>query len=94
MQESAEQILRTSAGMIRAARWRSLVDSQDAEAARTQYSATIVKYDALQSLWMCKLPDGSIIPARSISPGGSKGNGDVVSLYKPAQGMAVIRSLS
>lgn len=60
---------------------------------RSQFSATLIQFNAANGLWLCQLDDGSTMYAKSISAVGSKGRGDVVSLYKPQQGMAVIRYL-
>ncbi|MGL4618733.1 MAG: hypothetical protein ACRCZS_06690 [Chroococcidiopsis sp.] len=59
----------------------------------SSFSATLIDYNADLGWFVCRLDNGSTIYAKSISSVGSKGIGDVVSLYKPAQGMPVIRYL-
>lgn len=60
---------------------------------KSTFRATLIQFNADLGQWLCRLDDGSTIYAKSISSVGSKGRGDVVSLYKPAQGDAVIRYL-
>lgn len=60
---------------------------------KSTFSATLIQFNADLGLWLCRLDNGSTLHAKSISAPGSKGKGDVVSLYKPAQGMPVIRYL-
>lgn len=60
---------------------------------KSQFAATLIQFNAATGQWLCQLDDGSTIYAKSISAVGSKGRGDVVSLYKPQQGTAVIRYL-
>lgn len=88
-----EQILAQQASNTRAARLQSAIDKEASVASRTQHSAQILGYNADVGVWMCALEDGTVVWARSLSPGGSKGSGDVVSLYKPMQGMALIKSV-
>lgn len=60
---------------------------------KSTFSATLIQFNADLGQWLCRLDNGSTIYAGSISSVGSKGRGDVVSLYKPAQGIPVIRYL-
>lgn len=69
------------------------VEKQFESENRSQFSATLISFNASSGTWLCQLDDGSTIYAKSISAVGSKGKGDIVSLYKPSQGMAVIRYL-
>jgi len=88
-----EQILSQQAHIARANRARSLVQQQQAEANRTQLSATLLQFDAASGLWLCQLPDGSRVYARSITNSGGKGRGSVVSLSKNGTAMPTIKFL-
>lgn len=60
---------------------------------KSTFSATLIQFNANLGQWLCRLDDGSTVYARSISAVGSKGRGDVVSLYRSQQGTPVIRYL-
>ena len=60
---------------------------------KSTFSATLINYNADLGQWLCRLDNGSTLYAKSISAPGSKGRGDVVSLYRPQQGIPVIRYL-
>lgn len=85
-------MLQEQAAIARYNRHQSQLLSQLDESARQQYSALLVSYNANLGAWLCRLPDGSTMYARTISPVAGMGVGDVVSLYAPGQGMAVIDS--
>lgn len=86
-----EQALQNSARTIRDQRRQSLIESQQITSMRQEFSAAIVDYDANTALYRCRLEDGSVIVARSITPSGSKGTGSVVTLQKTNGGIAVIK---
>lgn len=88
-----EQRLEKQAAIARGIRARSQRAQQDDEAERQQFSGEILDYDAPQGAWVVRLEDGSTILALSLSSGSGKGKGEIVSVYVPAQGMAVLRSL-
>lgn len=88
-----EQKLQQQSALARHHAQQLTIDNQFAADNRTQFAATLIQFNAATGQWLCQLDDGSTIYARSISAVGSKGRGDVVSLYKPAQGTAVIRYL-
>jgi len=69
------------------------IDNQLGEESRSSFSATLIQFNSAIGLWLCRLDNGSTIWAKSISSVGSKGKGDVVSLYKPSLGTPVIRYL-
>lgn len=92
-QPTPEQRLQDQATMSRAARVRSQVTRQEDEATRQQFSGEIVGYDAATGAYVVRLENGSTVLARSLSSGSGKGRGEIVSIYIPGQGMAVLRSL-
>jgi hypothetical protein len=87
-----EQRLREQAAIARYNRQQGIAERQLDESARQQYSALLVSFNADIGAWLCRLPDGSTTYARTISPVAGMGVGDVVSLYAPGQGMAIIDS--
>lgn len=93
MNLTPRQLLRQQATIARSHRHQSQVAAQQKEASRQQFSATLVSYDAGVGMWLCRLEDESIVWARSLSPTAGHGVGSVVSLYRPAQGMAIVKSL-
>ena len=92
MQLTPEQILAQQSAIYRSQKARNLVQKQQHDASRTMYSAVILDFDADVGLYKCQLEDGTIVMARSISSGGGKGEGDIVSLSRNA-GTNVIRYL-
>lgn len=90
--KSLEDRLQEQAAVARYNRHQAQVERQLDESARQQYSAMLVSYNANLGVWLCRLPSGSTMYARTISPVAGMGVGDVVSLYAPSQGMAIIDS--
>lgn len=88
-----EQKLQQQSAIARHHKQQLTVDKQFEAENRSQFSATLIQFNAATGTWLCQLDDGSTMYARSISAVGSKGRGDVVSLYKPVQGIAIIRYL-
>lgn len=88
-----EQKLQQQSATSRYQRQQVQIDNQLVDENRSSFSATLVRFDSATGQWLCRLDNGSTIYARSISSVGSKGKGDVVSFYKPSQGMPVIRYL-
>ena len=93
MTDTPEQILIKQAALARYQRQQLINQQHSQEQNRTSFSATLVRYDAASGLWLCRLLDESLVYGRSISPSGSKGIGDVVTLTKNGAGMPVIRWL-
>lgn len=92
MQLTPEQILAQQTAIYRSQKARTLAASAQQEANRTQYSAVLIDFDADVGLYKCRLEDGTVVLARSISSSGGKGIGDIVALTKN-QGTNVIRYL-
>lgn len=92
MQLTPEQILAQQAAIYRSQKARSLAQKQQTSQSRTMHSAVLLDFDADVGLYKCQLADGTIVMARSISSGGGKGIGDIVSLSRN-QGTNVIRYL-
>lgn len=93
MNLTPRQLLKQQANIARSHRHQSQVLAQQKESSRQQFSASLVRYDASVGLWLCRLEDESLVWAKSLSPTAGYGVGSVVSLYRPAQGMAIIKSL-
>ena len=89
-----EQILIEQTIIARSQRSQERVEFLNVEANRQQFSATIIGFDATTGLYLCRLEDGTVLRARNISAGGSKGKGDIVSLNRSSQGLALIKTLS
>lgn len=85
-----QERLRRQALTSRAERLRAKAEANQLEDIREQFSATLLSFNADSGLWNCRLEDGSIIMARSIANSSSAGIGNVVSLYKPSVGTAVV----
>lgn len=88
-----EELLQQQAAIARTQRSSLKVEQQELQQNRTQLSATLLSFDSALGAWRCRLEDGSVIYAKSITSSGGKGAGSVISLYKPAQGMAIIKWL-
>lgn len=87
------QLLRQQAALARNHRHQNQVLAQQKESQRQQFSAVLMRFDAEIGMWLCRLEDESTVWAKSLAPTAGHGVGSVVSLYRPAQGMAIVKSL-